>query len=73
MASNIDNQRVNFASIKNSLEYPDFLDVQLKSFRDFFQLDTAPEKRKNEGMYRVFSENFPIEDTRNNFRLEFLD
>ena len=73
MASNIDNQRVNFVSIKNSLEYPDFLDVQLKSFRDFFQLDTAPEKRKNEGMYRVFSENFPIEDTRNNFRLEFLD
>ncbi len=73
MASNTDNQRVNFASIKNSLEYPDFLDVQLKSFRDFFQLDTAPEKRKNEGMYKVFSENFPIEDTRNNFRLEFLD
>ncbi len=73
MASNIDNQRINFASIKNSLEYPDFLDVQLKSFKDFFQLDTAPEKRKNEGMYKVFSENFPIEDTRNNFRLEFLD
>ncbi len=73
MASTIENQRVNFASIKNPLEYPDFLDVQLKSFRDFFQLDTAPEKRKNEGMYKVFSENFPIEDTRNNFRLEFLD
>ena len=55
------------------MEYPDFLDVQLKSFKDFLQLDTPPEKRKNEGLYKVFSENFPIADTRNNFVLEFLD
>ncbi|MCQ2351620.1 MAG: DNA-directed RNA polymerase subunit beta [Paludibacteraceae bacterium] len=67
------NQRINFSSIKNPLEYPDFLEVQLKSFKDFFQLDTSPEKRKNEGLYKVFSENFPIADTRNNFILEFLD
>jgi len=67
------NQRVNFSSIKNPLEYPDFLEVQLKSFKDFFQLDTSPEKRKNEGLYKVFAENFPIADTRNNFILEFLD
>ena len=67
------NNRINFSSIKNPLEYPDFLEVQLKSFRDFFQLDTPPEKRKNEGLYKVFSENFPINDTRNNFTLEFLD
>ena len=68
-----DNQRVNFASIKNQLEYPDFLEVQLKSFKDFFQLDTASERRRNEGLYKVFAENFPIADTRNNFVLEFLD
>ncbi len=55
------------------MEYPDFLEVQLKSFRDFFQLDTPPEKRRNEGLYKVFAENFPITDTRNNFNLEFLD
>ena len=67
------NNRINFSSIKNPLEYPDFLEVQLKSFRDFFQLDTPPEKRKNEGLYKVFAENFPINDTRNNFVLEFLD
>src|SRR5574344_203182 len=67
------NQRINFSSIKNPLEYPDFLEVQLKSFQDFFQLDTPPERRKNEGLYRVFAENFPIADTRNNFVLEFLD
>ena len=67
------NNRINFSSIKNPLEYPDFLEVQLKSFRDFFQLDTPPEKRKNEGLYKVFAENFPINDTRNNFTLEFLD
>jgi len=65
--------RVNFASVKNPLPYPDFLEVQLKSFHDFLQLDTAPEKRNNEGLYKVFSENFPIADTRNNFVLEFLD
>ena len=65
--------RINFASVKNPLPFPDFLDVQLKSFRDFLQLDTPTEKRKNEGLYKVFAENFPIADTRNNFVLEFLD
>ena len=65
--------RINFTSVKNPLPYPDFLEVQLKSFRDFLQLDTPPEKRKNEGLYKVFAENFPIADTRNNFVLEFLD
>jgi DNA-directed RNA polymerase subunit beta len=69
----MNNQRINFSSIKKSLDYPDFLEVQLKSFKDFFQLDTPPEKRKNDGLYRVFAENFPITDTRNNFNLEFLD
>ena len=73
MSSNIGKQRVNFASIKSPLAYPDFLEVQLKSFQDFLQLDTPPEKRKNEGLYKVFAENFPIADTRNNFVLEFLD
>jgi len=73
MSSTNKNQRVNFASIKSPLAYPDFLEVQLKSFRDFLQLDTPPEKRKNEGLYKVFAENFPIADTRNNFVLEFLD
>ena len=65
--------RVNFASIKNPLPFPDFLEVQLKSFKDFLQLDTPPEDRKNQGLYKVFAENFPIADTRNNFVLEFLD
>ena len=65
--------RVNFASVKNPLPFPDFLEVQLKSFQDFLQLDTPLEKRKNEGLYKVFAENFPIADTRNNFVLEFLD
>ena len=71
--SNIINNRVNFASVKAPYAYPDFLDVQLKSFKDFLQLDTPPELRKNDGLYKVFSENFPIADTRNNFVLEFLD
>ena len=73
MASQTINNRVNFASIKNPVAFPDFLDVQLKSFRDFLQLDTPPELRKNDGLFKVFSENFPIADTRNNFVLEFLD
>ncbi len=73
MSSAAQTQRINFASIKNFLAYPDFLEVQLKSFQDFLQLDTPPEKRKKEGLYKVFSENFPIADTRNNFVLEFLD
>ena len=71
--STIINNRVNFASVKNPVPFPDFLDVQLKSFKDFLQLDTPPELRKNDGLYKVFSENFPITDTRNNFKLEFLD
>ncbi len=73
MSVSIDKPRINFASVKNPLPYPDFLEVQLKSFRDFFQLDTPPEKRTKEGLYKVFAENFPISDTRNNFTLEFLD
>ena len=72
MSSSTVKQRINFASIK-ALPYPDFLEVQLKSFQDFLQLDTPPEKRKKEGLYKVFAENFPIADTRNNFVLEFLD
>ena len=72
MTKVVDN-RVNFASVHNPLPYPDFLDVQLKSFRGFLQLDTPPEERKNDGLYKVFAENFPITDTRNNFVLEFLD
>ena len=73
MSTKNDKPRVNFATVKSPFPYPDFLEVQLKSFRDFFQLDTPPEKRTNEGLYKVFSENFPISDTRNNFQLEFLD
>ena len=65
--------RINFASTKNPMPFPDFLEVQLKSFRDFLQLDIPPEKRKKQGLYQVFAENFPITDTRNNFVLEFLD
>jgi len=63
---------VSFASVK-PFDYPDFLDIQLKSFQDFFQLETNSENRINEGLYKVFSENFPISDARNNFVLEFLD
>jgi DNA-directed RNA polymerase subunit beta len=73
MSSSTETKRVNFASIQSPFDYPDFLEVQLKSFQDFLQLDTPPEKRKNEGLYKVFAENFPIADTRNNFVLEFLD
>jgi DNA-directed RNA polymerase subunit beta len=66
-------ERINFASTKIQTEYPDFLDIQIKSFQDFFQLETNPENRVNEGLYKVFAENFPISDARNNFVLEFLD
>jgi DNA-directed RNA polymerase subunit beta len=66
-------ERISFTSTKNPLAYPDFLEVQLKSFYDFFQIDTSPENRKNEGLFKVFAENFPITDTRNNFVLEFID
>jgi DNA-directed RNA polymerase subunit beta len=72
LASN-KNGRINFASSKIQAEYPDFLDIQLQSFKDFFQLETNPEDRVNEGLYKVFAENFPITDARNNFVLEFLD
>ncbi|MFO8087760.1 MAG: DNA-directed RNA polymerase subunit beta [Bacteroidales bacterium] len=72
MASN-KKQRISFASSRIPAEYPDFLDIQLKSFQDFFQLETSPENRENEGLYKVFAENFPITDARNNFVLEFLD
>jgi DNA-directed RNA polymerase subunit beta len=66
-------ERLNFASTKNIPQYPDFLDVQVKSFKDFFQLETKFDERGNEGLYNTFMENFPITDTRNNFVLEFLD
>ena len=66
-------ERINFATTKNQLPYPDFLEVQLKSFREFFQLGSRPEERNNEGLNKVFLENFPITDTRNNFVLEFID
>ncbi len=72
MTTNPKNQRVTFAST-SQLDYPDFLEIQVKSFQDFFQLETTPDNRKNEGLYKVFAENFPISDTRNNFVLEFLD
>jgi len=73
MPQKANNQRINFATSKTLLDHPDFLEVQLKSFQDFFQLDTTAENRKNEGLFRVFQDNFPITDTRNNFVLEFID
>jgi len=66
-------ERINFSSIVNRTDYPDFLDIQIKSFQDFFQLETKSEARENEGLYNTFMENFPITDTRNQFVLEFLD
>uniref|UniRef100_UPI0032166941 DNA-directed RNA polymerase subunit beta n=1 Tax=uncultured Draconibacterium sp. TaxID=1573823 RepID=UPI0032166941 len=66
-------ERINFSSTQTRFDYPDFLEVQVKSFKDFFQLKTTPDNRKGEGLYRVFEENFPISDTRNNFVLEFID
>ena len=73
MSTTTQKERISFSTIRNRVPYPDLLEVQLKSFRDFFQMDTTAENRKNEGLYRVFQENFPITDTRNNFVLEFLD
>ena len=73
MSQNTINQRITFATSKSLLDYPDFLEVQLKSFKDFFQLDTTAENRRNEGLFKVFQEIFPITDTRNNFVLEFID
>ena len=72
MSKKSNNKRINFATSK-ILDYPDLLEVQLKSFKDFFQLDTTPENRRSEGLYQVFQEIFPIEDTRNNYKLEFVD
>ncbi len=66
-------KRVSFATSKSKFDYPDFLEIQLKSFQEFFQLETTPENREQEGLFKVFSENFPITDTRNQFVLEFLD
>jgi DNA-directed RNA polymerase subunit beta len=66
-------ERTNFSSTKSFYDYPDFLEIQLASFKEFFQLETNPENRKNEGLFKVFAENFPITDTRNQFVLEFLD
>ncbi|MFN8438081.1 MAG: DNA-directed RNA polymerase subunit beta [Cytophagales bacterium] len=73
MANNNSTVRKSFASIKPVIDYPDFLDLQVKSFKDFFQLDTAAEKRTNEGLFNVFKENFPISDSRENFVLDFVD
>jgi len=73
MSLNKNSQRISFSSTKHQQSYPDFLEIQLQSFRDFFQMETTPENRKNEGLYKVFMENFPITDTRNNFVLEFID
>jgi DNA-directed RNA polymerase subunit beta len=73
LATQSNSKRINFASSTNKFDYPDFLEVQLKSFQEFFQLETTPENRESEGLFKVFSENFPITDTRNQFVLEFLD
>ena len=73
MSTTILNNRVNFGKIKHIAEAPDLLDIQLESFKEFFQLETTPDRRDVEGLFRVFKENFPITDTRNIFVLEFLD
>ncbi|MFA7447243.1 MAG: DNA-directed RNA polymerase subunit beta [Weeksellaceae bacterium] len=67
------NQRISFSKTKVHSKFPDFLDIQINSFEEFFQLETRPDQRKNEGLYKTFAENFPISDTRNQFVLEFLD
>ena len=67
------NERINFSAAKGKIETPDFLDIQIQSFKEFFQLDTLPEQRVHETLYKTFEENFPITDSRNNFVLEFLD
>lgn len=73
MSLNVENKRISFSSTKTVFDYPDFLEIQIKSFKEFFQLGTTPENRRNEGLFKVFGENFPITDTRNNFVLEFID
>lgn len=72
-STKVQNNRINFGKTKHLADTPDLLDIQLESFREFFQLETTPDKRNNEGLFRVFKENFPISDTRNIFVLEFLD
>ncbi len=72
-STKVQNNRINFGKTKHLAGTPDLLDIQLESFREFFQLETTPDKRNNEGLFRVFKENFPISDTRNIFVLEFLD
>jgi DNA-directed RNA polymerase subunit beta len=69
----LESKRISFGKTKFPAEYPDFLEIQLKSFQEFFQLETTPENRMNEGLYKVFKENFPISDARSIFQLEFLD
>jgi DNA-directed RNA polymerase subunit beta len=73
LANAIQTERISFSSIKSVLDYPDFLDIQVKSFEDFFQLETPAERRTQDGLFKVFSENFPISDSRENFVLEFID
>ena len=73
MASSQTTKRVSFSAMQQQMAFPDFLEIQLKSFHDFVQMNSTPEQRRKEGLYRVFQENFPITDTRNNFTLEFLD
>ena len=73
MSSTKTQSRISFAKSKNLADPPDLLEVQIQSFKEFFQLETTPDKRNNEGLFRVFKENFPITDTRNIFVLEFLD
>ena len=73
MATTNNKQRVNFSRMQKHMPFPDFLEIQLKSFQEFLQMDSTPEQRKKEGLYKVFSENFPIQDTRNSFTLAFLD
>ena len=73
MAKKTTNNRIDFSAIEKVLEYPDFLDIQLQSFKDFLQIETAAERRQNEGLFKVFAENFPIADSRENFVLEFVD
>ena len=73
VAARQQNGRINFGKINLASAYPDLLEIQIKSFQEFFQLETTPDNRANEGLYRVFQENFPISDARNIFVLEFLD
>ena len=73
MANIHSSDRISFSRLKKSVVYPDLLEIQIKSFQEFLQLDTPPEKRNNEGLYKVFQENFPIMDARENFVLEFQD